>query len=195
MARSEEQGSRQAVVTPLDVPDDRPPVPRRSPTITSVTDMLELSSHLPEVEFAPGEAVVSEGGPSGGIWVLVSGALEVRKGDVPVNTISHPGALVGEMSVLLGTEHGATVEAREPSRLRFAADGHALLASDAAITKLVAVGLAERLNFVTSYLADLKDQYGDSPGLSMVSDVLSELSQRQGPAARPGSMRDPDPEY
>jgi CRP/FNR family cyclic AMP-dependent transcriptional regulator len=157
--------------------------------------MLELSSHLPEVEFAPGEAVVREGGPGGGIWVLVSGALQVRKGDVAVNTISHPGALVGEMSVLLGTEHRATVEASEPCRMRYAADGHALLASDVAITRLVAVGLAERLNFVTSYLADLKEQYGDAPGLSMVADVLSELSQRQGPTARPGSARDPDPEY
>ena len=60
---------------------------------------------------------------------------------------------------------------------------------------LVADGLAERLNFVTTYLADLKLQYGDAPGLSMVSDVLQRLAHRQGPAARPGSARDPDPEY
>ena len=157
--------------------------------------MLRLSAHLPEVELAPGEAVVREGGESGGIWVLVSGALLVRKGDESVNTITHPGALVGEMSVLLGTDHGATVEATEPSRLRYADDGHALLMSDPAITELVAIGLAERLNFVTSYLADLKHQYGDAPGLSMVSEVLARLSHRSGPAARPGSVRDPDPDY
>jgi len=30
--------------------------------------------------------------------------------------------MVGEISVLLGTDHGATVEATEPSRLRYAAD-------------------------------------------------------------------------
>jgi CRP/FNR family cyclic AMP-dependent transcriptional regulator len=160
-----------------------------------MADMVDLSSHLPEVEVAPGEAVVREGGPSGGIWVLLSGALQVRKEAVVVNTITHAGALIGEMSVLLGTDHGATVEATETSRLRYAADGHALLASDPAITKLVAVGLAERLNFVTTYLADLKHQYGDAPGLSMVSDVLGQLSQRQGPTARPGSARDPDPAY
>ena len=40
---------------------------------------------------------------------------------------------------------------------------------------MVAVGLAERLNVATSYLADLKVQYGDAPGLSMVSEVLSRL--------------------
>ncbi len=35
----------------------------------------------------------------------------------------------------------------------------------------------------------------DAPGLSMVSEVLRELSQRQVPPARPGSARDPDPGY
>jgi CRP-like cAMP-binding protein len=136
---------------------------------------------------------VHEGGAGGAIWILVSGALQVRKGDIVVNTITQPGAIIGEISVLLGTEHGATVEATEPSRLRHAADGHDLLGVPA-VTHLVAVGLAERLNYVTSYLADLKYQYGDAPGLTMVSDVLTRLAQHQG-SARPGSARDPDPEY
>jgi CRP-like cAMP-binding protein len=157
--------------------------------------MLSLSAHLPEIDYAPGEAVVREGGPSGSIWVLVSGALQVRKGDVMVNTITHPGAVIGEISVLLGTDHGATVEATEPSRLRVAEDGRQLLASDPAITRLVAIGLASRLNVVTTYLADLKHQYADAPGLTMVSDVLHQLSHRQGPPAQPGSARDPDPQY
>ena len=59
----------------------------------------------------------------------------------------------------------------------------------------IAVGLAERLNFVTAYLADLKHQYGDAPGLSMVDSVLTRLAQRQDAPARSGSARDPEPEY
>jgi CRP/FNR family transcriptional regulator, cyclic AMP receptor protein len=157
--------------------------------------MLTHSAHLPEVEFQPGESVVEEGGPSGSVWVLVSGALRVMKGDVEVNTITQPGAMVGEMSVLLGTDHGATVIATEPSRLRLAVDGRALLLDDPSVTELLAVTLAERLNFVTAYLADLKHQYGDAPGLSMVSDVLGQLAKHGGRTARPGSQRDPDPEY
>ena len=160
-----------------------------------MTDMLALSAHLPEVRFSSGDTIVQEGGSAGGLWVLVSGALEVRKGSIVVNTITLPGAMVGEISLLLGTGYSATVRATEPSVMRYAADGQALLSSDPAITRLVAVGLAQRLNFVTTYLADLKHQYGDAPGLSMVSDVLRELAQRQGPAARPGSARDPDPDY
>jgi CRP-like cAMP-binding protein len=158
-------------------------------------DMLALSASLPAVEFAPGDIVVPEGGSSGALWILVSGALQVRKGTVVVNTVTRPGALVGEIALLLDVANGATVEAIEPSVLRHAEDGRALLASDPTISRLVAIGLAERLNFVTTYLADLKQQYGDAPGLSMVNDVLAQLAQRQAPSARPGSARDPDPEY
>lgn len=158
-------------------------------------DMLTLSAHLPEVRFASGDVIVHEGGAAGGIWVLVSGALQVHKGDILINAINQPGAMVGEISALLGTAYGATVTATTLSVLRHTTDGQAFLSSDTAISRLVAVGLAERLNFVTSYLADLKHQYGDAPGLNMVSDVLRELAQRQGPRARPGSVRDPHPDY
>jgi hypothetical protein len=69
---------------------------------SGVTDMLSLSTHLPEVTIGAGDVLVAEGAPSEGLWVLVSGALDVRKGDVVVNTITLAGALVGEMSELLG---------------------------------------------------------------------------------------------
>jgi CRP/FNR family transcriptional regulator, cyclic AMP receptor protein len=158
-------------------------------------DMLALSAHLPERHFATGQAVLREGGTEGAIWVLVSGALSVRKGAAMVNRVTHPGALLGEISVLLGHPYGATVEATEPSVLRLATDGRALLASHPDVAWAVARGLAERLDFVTAYLADLKHQYGDAPGLAMVPEVLRELAQHQGPKARPGSAREPEPEY
>ena len=161
----------------------------------AMNEMLALSTHLPERVFEAGEVVVREGGAGGAIWVLVSGALVVRKAGVAVNTITKPGAVIGEVSALLGSTYGATVEASAHSVLRQAADAQALLDSHPAITRLVAVGLAERLNFVTTYLADLKLQYGDAPGLSMVPSVLSELSEHQAERARPGSARDPNPEY
>ena len=160
-----------------------------------MADMLELSAHLPEIAFAPGDVIVREGGAAGPIWVLVSGSLRVRKGNAMVNTVTRPGALVGEISLLLDSVFSATVEAVEPSVMRYAADGRAFLSSDPAVSMLVAVGLAERLNFVTTYLADLKHQYGDAPGLSMIPDVLRQLAQRQASVARPGSARDPDPDY
>jgi CRP/FNR family transcriptional regulator, cyclic AMP receptor protein len=158
-------------------------------------DALALTAHLPEVDLAPGDVVVREGGTSSSLWILVSGQLRVRKGDITVNTIDHPGAVIGEMSLLLGTRHSATVEATQPTRLRFAANGNALLDGDPAFARLVATGLAERLAYVTTYLADLTHQYGDVPGLSMVATVLTQLENRTTPKAVPGSTRDRDPDY
>src|SRR6476620_9752592 len=105
-------------------------------------DMLALSASLPEVAFAPGDVVVREGGADGSLWVLVSGALRVSKGGIVVNSVTRPGALIGEVAVLLDAAHGATVEATAPSVLRRADDGRALLASNPVITRLVAIGLA-----------------------------------------------------
>jgi len=157
--------------------------------------LLALSGDLPEVIVEPGDVVVREGEAGRSLWVLVDGDLRVDKAGVAVNRISAPGSVIGEVSALLGTPATATVIATRRSTLRHAADAAVFLSSHPEVTHLVAVGLAERLNFVTSYLADLKEQYGDAPGLSMVPDVLRRLSERQGPPARPGSQRDPQPEY
>ena len=108
----------------------------------------------------------------------------VSKAGVAINSVSRPGAAIGEISLLLDSPYSATVVASAPSIVRFAADGRAFLMSDPAITRVIAAGLAERLNFVTTYLVDLKHQYGDSPGLAMVSEVLGHLAHRQGPPAR-----------
>jgi CRP-like cAMP-binding protein len=160
-----------------------------------VTDVLTLVPDLPELRLQPGQVLCAEGDHSGAIWVLVSGALTVTKTGEIVNRIERPGAIIGEIAVLLGSGNSATVTAESPCLLRVAADGAALLRSHPDLTAHVATGLAERLNFVTTYLADLKHQYGDAPGLSMVGDVLQRLSQHDGPRAQPGSRRDPDPEY
>ncbi len=158
-------------------------------------DLLQRTAGLPEIRLEEGDAVVREGDVGGGLWILVSGSLQVSRLGSAINTIRRPGAAVGEVSLLLDQPCGATVVASEPSVLRYAADGRALLDSDPAVMRLIASGLAERLNFVTTYLADLKNQYGDSPGLAMVSEVLGQLAHHQGPPARPGSARDPDPDY
>ena len=158
-----------------------------------MVDLLQLSSHLPEVEIDSGHEILREGERTGAIWILVSGELRVRRGTTVIDWIDRPGAVVGEMAVLLGTAATASVEATEPSRLRYAANGEEFLA-DPMVTRLVAVGLAERLNLVTTYLADLQDQYGDAPEMDMVREILKRLMDRQIRAFPPGSAPDPDPD-
>ena len=129
------------------------------------------------------------------VWVLVSGALSVRKRGMEINRVTRPGSVIGEVSLLLGARPSATIVAVEATRLRLADDGRAFLLANPEVMHVVAKDLAERLNFVTTYLADLKAQYGDAPGLSMVPAVLQRLAERKGQSTISGSARDPDPEY
>ena len=142
--------------------------------------LLERCQHLPDRTFAPGECLLEEGSRTGVIYVLVEGELEVLKGQVQIATSSEPGALFGEMSVLLDLPHMATVKAVEPSIVKAVAQGREFLRAQPDVTVEVARMLARRLHFVTTYLADLKRQFeGTNDHLGMVDEVLDSLVHHQ----------------
>ena len=157
--------------------------------------VLDLTDGLPEVTYAAGDVVIAEGERTGSIWILLSGSVNVWRGDEPISTISRPGSVFGEISLLLDQPHGATLVAAEPTRMRFAANGIELFDQVPEFSRLVAAGLAWRLDALTIYLADVKRQYGVAPGLAMVNDVLQHLASTPVSTERPVSARDPDPEY
>jgi hypothetical protein len=79
-----------------------------------VKSVLDHCAGLNERRFEAGDSILAEGSVTGTLFVLIDGAIEVRKGDVAVATVREPGALFGEMAVLLGTPHTASVVAVEP---------------------------------------------------------------------------------
>jgi CRP-like cAMP-binding protein len=56
-------------------------------------------------------SLIEQGGKTGQLYVLKEGQLEVVRDGKHVSTIKTPGAVVGEMSVLLDTPQSATVRA------------------------------------------------------------------------------------
>ena len=62
-------------------------------------------------EAPAGTLVLHEGSKTGHLFVLLEGRLEVIKGDAVVAVLTEPGAMLGEMSVLLDQPHTATVRA------------------------------------------------------------------------------------
>jgi CRP-like cAMP-binding protein len=60
---------------------------------------------------APGMALIEQGGRTGALYVLKDGELEVVRDGKYVTSIKTPGAVIGEMSVLLEHPHTATVRA------------------------------------------------------------------------------------
>jgi len=156
--------------------------------------VLEHSRSLPRRRFAAGEIVLREGEAAGLLFVLEAGAVEIVKRNVQVATIAEAGSLFGEMSALLGVPHTTTVRALRDSSFHVAEDPMGFLHGNPAIALEVAKLLSRRLQLVTDYLVDVKEQYSDrSDHLGMVDEVLDSLVNHQDPPSEPGSDRYPDP--
>jgi CRP/FNR family transcriptional regulator, cyclic AMP receptor protein len=156
--------------------------------------ILEYCAGEPLKSVSAGGLVIREGETTGRLFVLVSGRLEIVKGKTVVATILEPGAIVGEMSLLLDQPHTATVRAALDSVIYELDDAAAFLRAQPAVALLVARLLAQRLNVATSYLADIKRQYADQGNhLAMVGEVLESMINLPASTVSPGSDRQPDP--
>jgi CRP-like cAMP-binding protein len=141
-----------------------------------------------------GTFVIHEGGKTGHLFVLIEGRLEVIKGDSVVAVLTEPGAVLGEMSVLLDQPHTATVRAASDTVIYEFDDAAAFLRDQPAVALLIARLLAHRLNVATTYLADLMHQYaGHGTHLSMVGELLQSMINLPPTEVSPGSDRQSDP--
>ena len=64
-------------------------------------------------QFPDGAVLIPEGGKLDTMFVLRSGTIEVIRDGLVVSRVAQPGAIFGEMSVLLDIPHSATVRAVE----------------------------------------------------------------------------------
>jgi CRP/FNR family transcriptional regulator, cyclic AMP receptor protein len=127
---------------------------------------------------------------------LLDGALRVEKAGQLIATVTEAGACVGEMSLLLDVPATADVVASEHSVLAEIDSAQAMLEQNAELPLALARLLAARLHVMTTYLADIKQQYADHEGgLGMVDVVLGSLMRSSGNRSALRSERDPEPEY
>lgn len=154
--------------------------------------VLDLCAGLPLRTYAAGDVLLAEGSKTDALHVLFKGEVEIVKGDIPIYATTEPGSLFGEISALLDVPHTATVRALTPTRAYFIVDATAFFRSHQEMAYLLSRMLAQRLNGVTTYLADLKAQYHDrADHLGMVDEVLESLLHQQDDFL-PGSDRYPD---
>jgi CRP/FNR family cyclic AMP-dependent transcriptional regulator len=161
-----------------------------------VLDVDDWSADLPEVTFADGEQIFVDGERHNQLLVLVEGAVRISKSDAQIGIIDQPGAILGEMAVLLGGPATATVTAMGACRFRRSDDAHQLVHSQPEVAIAIAQTVARRLDLITGYLADLRSQYSDrSDHLGVVAEVMESRIQYRGDAIEPGSDREPDAPY
>ena len=156
--------------------------------------ILTHCGKLPVEEFAPGGIVIPEGPNLGRMYVLISGEVEVLRGETQVALISEPGAVFGEIAALLAGPHTATVRATAPARLHLISDIDAELRANKELALHIARILARRLVEATTYLADVKAQFAHREDhFGMVDEVLDALVHHPGTARIAGSRLDSDP--
>lgn len=156
--------------------------------------VLEHCVGRQETYFPADTLLIREGETTGDLFILLEGELEVRKGETVVAVVTEPGAVLGEMSVLLGLPHTATVRVSTGSTVYQIDDGNGFLREKPEVALLVAKVLDQRLNAATTYVADIKRQYaGHGTHLAMVGEVLESLVNLPASKPSPGSDREPDP--
>ena len=156
-------------------------------------EILDYCKGGTEREVPAGTVLIQEGSKTGRLFVLIKGQLEVIRGDNVVAVLAEPGAVTGEMSLLLDRPHTATVRAAADSTIYQFDDAGSFLSAQPAVALLIARLLAQRLNVASSYLADLMKQYeGHGTHLEMVGEILQCMISLPPQQVSPGSDREAD---
>lgn len=107
--------------------------------------------------FPAGSELIRQGSAhSGQLIVLREGEIEVLRDGKLVSSVRQPGAIFGEMSVLLDRPHSATVRAVTDVQLYVIADALRVLEAHPSWLLQIARLLAQRVNSTTGQLVTLK---------------------------------------
>jgi CRP-like cAMP-binding protein len=123
-----------------------------------------------------GETVLTAGSADGRLLVLRSGAVEVLKDGMQIAKVSAPGAVFGELAVLLDQCHTADVRTLEQSEFDIA-DASTLLAKDPIVTLYVAAILARRLDSANRAIIDLKRQLQAGESRRAISKTVERVQE------------------
>ena len=156
-----------------------------------MADILEFCAGREARSFAPGDVLIREGEQEGRLFVLIEGQVEVLRKGTQVSYVDEPGSVFGEMSVLLDMPYSATVKALGPVRAHVIDDALTFLKSDAGVAIHMAMLLARRLYYTTSYLVDVQQQAaGRREDLDLVDRILAQLVQQpEVPDSQTGPRR------
>src|SRR5579862_6561377 len=149
------------------------------PLAPDVSAFRERLAGMPVTTYRPGEHVLKAGSSTGKLLMLRSGSVEVVKDGEQIAKVSTPGAVFGELAVLLDQPHTADVRALEHSEFHIA-DASTVLANDATVALYVAAILARRLDSANSALIEVRRQLHAGESRSKIGKTVEKLQSLLG---------------
>lgn len=146
------------------------------PLVPDTESFQEKLANLPTTKYQAGEDVLRAGSRTERLFLLKSGAVEVIKDGVQIAKVSTPGAVFGELAVLLDQPHTADVRALEQSELHIA-DAPTVLENDPTFTLYVAAILARRLDAANLALVELKHQLQTGEPRSVIGKTVEKVAE------------------
>jgi CRP-like cAMP-binding protein len=123
--------------------------------------LAKLADHPLRV-FEAGDVVLSSGSRTGRLLFLERGAVDVVVDDVEVARISEPGAVFGDVALLLDQPHKADVRAVRTSSFHVVEDGEAFLDAEPGVLLYIAKVLALRLDAVNHLLIEARSRSAEA---------------------------------
>ena len=158
-----------------------------------VTELLEQCTGLPVKAMSAGDVLIQEGLRPDHMLVLISGSANIERDGVAFARVDTPGAVFGEMSVVLDQVATATVRASSDVEVYAISEPLQFLRDKPGAALAVLRVTAARLDGMTKYLVDVKLQFADRDDhLGMVGAILDTLVHHQPAQSRTGSVRDPE---
>lgn len=142
---------------------------------------------LPVIAFDPGETVLYSGSTTGQLFILRNGEVEVLRDGQQIAKVSQPGAIFGELALILDKPHTADVRAVERTEFHFA-EASTLLKENVAALLYVTATLAHRLDTANNIIVDIKRDLDAGKPPSMMQKALRKLEELLVPTG-------PVPEY
>jgi CRP/FNR family cyclic AMP-dependent transcriptional regulator len=153
-----------------------------TPLISDIALFQRKLASFPLATYQPGEFVLTASSSTGRLLILKQGMVEVVKEGVQIAKVREPGAVFGELSVLLGQPHTADIRALESSQFHVA-DGPTLLRIDPIGLLYVATVLAQRLDSANQILIELKRQIQAREPRAVIGKTAEEMEVLLGGGA------------
>jgi CRP/FNR family cyclic AMP-dependent transcriptional regulator len=135
-------------------------------------------SACPIATFAEGELILRQGTVSERLLFLSEGAVDIVRDEVTLARVSEPGAVLGDMAVILGRPHSADVRAATPARCHVIEHAERRLRTEPELALYVMTVLAGRLDAANGLLIEAREQLENAgPQRGFLAETLDNLGR------------------